>query len=157
MITRRTFLRRAGFALGALVVAGCSSTESAPPEPVPPTGTADTTPTGTAATTVAPPEPPEAPPEAPPVDVTGPPTGSLDPVLAAGRAFLRAHPEEAQREALAGALGIEAGARDVRAVLGRIGDAVRADFGAGRIVAVDGWRLALTEARAAALVFLVEA
>jgi hypothetical protein len=81
----------------------------------------------------------------------GDPTGSLEGVHALGRAYLREHPEEADADRLAADLGIEG-----RPDLPQLAERVAAEFAAGDVVAVDGWRLAVSEARAAALMFLTE-
>ena len=68
----------------------------------------------------------------------------LQSAAAVGEAYLSGHPQEADATLLAGAL---APGGDVR-------HQVRADFAAGRVVRVDGWLLALTEARLCALAAL---
>ena len=89
------------------------------------------------------PEPqPEPEPVAPGVVAAG--------VIAVGEAYLRAVPEEADLAALLAALPAPDG--DVVAAARRY---VKADFESGRIVAVDGWMLARSEARAAAALALI--
>ena len=71
-----------------------------------------------------------------------------------GRAYLRAHPAEAEVERLLGALtaGWPEGAAQIERLSTaqlrrRLGAVIRADFAAGRTVAVGGWVLAASEAR----------
>lgn len=74
-------------------------------------------------------------------------------LVAVGRRYLEAHPDEASVAFLLRALP-QLGAdipSDPATGLGGLRDQVTEDFAAGDIVSVDGWSLARTEARAAAL------
>jgi hypothetical protein len=72
-----------------------------------------------------------------------------------GDAYLAAHPDEADAEVLAAALPADVDAEgDPLRLMRAVEDAAAADYAAGRVVLVDGWRLAQTGARAAALVSL---
>jgi hypothetical protein len=80
-----------------------------------------------------------------------------DAVIRIGAAYRAAYPADDDREMLrreVGDLGGLSGA-DLADRLATLDERVRADFAAGNVVLVDGWLLARTEARAAALVSLV--
>jgi hypothetical protein len=72
-----------------------------------------------------------------------------DAIARIGRAYLRLVPREANEAKLVAALpaGFSATGSDWSALQDRI----TADYAAGRVVAIDGWRLSRTSARAAAL------
>jgi hypothetical protein len=91
-----------------------------------------------------------------PAGAAGASSGSPSPavrkrIATVGRAYLASAPEAGDAASLSSQLGLE-GSGSLR--LRRLRRAVRADYGAGRTVAVSGWVLSLTEARAAALVEL---
>ena len=65
-----------------------------------------------------------------------------------------AHPEDGDVDELAAALGVTAA--DPRSQLADMAPRIRDDFGAGRVVTLDGWRLSETEVRMATLVWLME-
>jgi hypothetical protein len=74
-----------------------------------------------------------------------------------GLAYLAVRPEEADPDHLIGQLahlGSNGGTSGPDVLRRNLVDACAADFGAGRVVRVDGWILARTEARACALVAL---
>jgi hypothetical protein len=79
--------------------------------------------------------------------------GGSSTVQSIGRGYLRAHPDEASRGALAtelcAALPVDGMTCHARA-LDVLGTCSVADFRAGRTVQVDGWVLGRTEARACA-------
>jgi hypothetical protein len=81
-----------------------------------------------------------------------------------GRAYLRAHPSEADPERLIA--GITGGWEEGPAELDRLGrdalrlrlrEQIRTDFAEGRTVLVDGWMLAASEARLFGLSALIQA
>lgn len=74
-----------------------------------------------------------------------------------GEAYRSAYPEDDSRDALEAALPRLEGlsGQQVQEQLATLRDQVRADFADGRVVTVDGWLLAVTEARAAALVSIL--
>jgi len=76
-----------------------------------------------------------------------------DALAALGRRYLRDHPDEADAAVLLAALPALGGAvpDDPTTQLAVLRDQVAADYESGAVVEVDGWILALTEARAAAL------
>ena len=77
-------------------------------------------------------------------------TASRDGVVSLGKAYLRAHPREADTRFLLARLpGIDTTA-PVRPQLPTLDPAITADFDADRVVTVQGWQLSRTEARAAA-------
>lgn len=77
-----------------------------------------------------------------------------DGVVRLGQSYLAGHPDEADPTKLRSLLpGLDA-AQPVRPQLPAMVAPSIADFEAGRIVFVDGWHLALTEARASAAVAL---
>ena len=78
--------------------------------------------------------------------------GGLHEVYRVGERFLAAYPEERSLETLVDALGTPAD--DELAWLAGLRDQITDDFADGLTVDVDGWRLARTEARAAALLAL---
>ena len=84
-------------------------------------------------------------------------TGSsarADGVVRLGRSYLHDHPEESDVTQLRSLLpGLDA-TQPVRPQLPALAPASVGDFEAGRVVFVDGWHLALTEARASAAVAL---
>ena len=77
-----------------------------------------------------------------------------------GQRYREAVPQEAGQAALAAALvaslGAEAGlpAGDLAGLRRLVDERIRGDFAAGRVVDVDGWLLAVTEARICALASL---
>jgi hypothetical protein len=73
-----------------------------------------------------------------------------------GEAYRAAYPDEDDVEVLEAALPRFEGltGQQVQDQLSTLRDQVRADFAEGNVVMVDGWLLAATEARAAALVSL---
>jgi hypothetical protein len=77
-----------------------------------------------------------------------------DGVVALGRAYLRAHPDEANLAALVREVPQLEEGEGARARLPELTVAVSDDFAAGRMVTVDGWQLSASEARAAAAVAL---
>ena len=79
-------------------------------------------------------------------------TATPDGVVVLGRAYLRDHPGDGDADDLVRELpGIDP-ARKVRPQLPALTPAADQDFGAGRVVSVQGWQLSQTEARAAAAV-----
>ncbi len=76
-----------------------------------------------------------------------------DALAAVGRRYLRDHPDEADVAVLLDALPAlgDAAPADPTTQLAVLRDQVAADYESGDVVEVDGWILALTEARAAAL------
>jgi hypothetical protein len=77
-----------------------------------------------------------------------------DGLAALGTAYLATYPGDLDLDGLFDAVPPLAGATsrgDVRAALPAVAEAARRDFAEGRVVVVDNWRLARTEARAAAL------
>ena len=91
-------------------------------------------------------EPPEAPtPETPVIA----PDAATPGVLAVGAAYLRLRPDEADMATLLAALGAHDSDPVAAAARG-----TASDFAAGRTVVLDGWVLADSEARAAAVVTL---
>lgn len=80
----------------------------------------------------------------------------VDPALVrVGRAVLTTRPDEADPDTLVRLLIAAAGpGTDLADPLGVAARVVADDFAAGRTVDVDGWRLAVSEARAAALLAL---
>ncbi len=78
-----------------------------------------------------------------------------DGIAQLGRAYLRRHPEESDAGRLVRQLpGVRATTRAVRPQLPGLASTIVDDFDAGRVVNVDGWELARTEARAAAAIAL---
>jgi hypothetical protein len=75
-----------------------------------------------------------------------------DGVVVLGRAYLRDHPDDDDADALVRQLPDIDAARKVRPQLPALTPAADQDFGAGRVVSVQGWQLSQTEARAAAAV-----
>lgn len=90
--------------------------------------------------------------------------GSHESALAVGRAYLAAHPDEANLPRLLGAIEAAAGIGDDAALplppqrhaatAQAVALAVREDFLERRTVKIDGWVLARTEARLCALIAL---
>jgi hypothetical protein len=84
-------------------------------------------------------------------------TGSssrVDGVVRLGRSYLHDHPAESDATQLRSLLpGLDA-TKPVRPQLPALAPASVGDFEAGRVVFVDGWHLAFTEARASAAVAL---
>ncbi len=81
----------------------------------------------------------------------GPPA---DGVVALGKAYLETHPREADTRFLLARLpGIDT-TQGLRPQLPNLSPAITEDFRSGRVVTVQGWQLARTEARAAAAVAL---
>ena len=78
--------------------------------------------------------------------------GGLAELRRIGERYLAAHPEERSRALLVADVGPVGD--DGLASFARLRDRVRDDFAARRTVTVDGWLLARTEARAAALLAL---
>jgi hypothetical protein len=77
-----------------------------------------------------------------------------DGVVTLGKAYLKAHPGEANRRFLLAHLpGIDA-TQPVRGQLPSLARPAALDFGAGQVVTVQGWQFSRTEARAAAAVAL---
>lgn len=84
-------------------------------------------------------------------DVLGPLAGVPEELAVLGEAFLDAHREENDGEALVDAVfGASAGEPLSDGLLAGIAE----EHASGDVVQVDGWRLARTEARLAALVYL---
>ena len=77
-----------------------------------------------------------------------------DGIAALGRAYLRRHPGESHATLLLRELPGVRSAHPVRPQLPRLTNTIVSDFDAGRVVNVDGWELAGTEARAAAAIAL---
>ena len=77
-----------------------------------------------------------------------------DGIAALGRAYLRRHPHESHAPRLLRQLPEVRSAHAVRPQLPRLTSTIVADFDTGRVVNVDGWELARTEARAAAAIAL---
>ena len=145
-IDRRRFLRLLGGAAAAamLGLAGCSrdqqGTTIAP-------AASSTVPEPTTATTTTTTTPPPA----------RTPAGTLDALHAVGQAYLLAQSTERSVDALATALGLDPGnLAGLRSRLPEFAATIRDDFAADRAVTADGWRLAVTEGRVAALLFLSE-
>jgi len=81
-------------------------------------------------------------------------SGRDDGVVRLGRRYLHDHPEESDAAQLRSLLpGLDA-TQPVRPQLPALAPASVGDFEAGRVVFVDGWHLAVTEARASAAVAL---
>jgi uncharacterized lipoprotein YajG len=83
-----------------------------------------------------------------------------DPLAAVGRSYLADHPHQADLGRLVAAVPALAGAAsrtEARRALGKVAAAAQRDFAAGRVVSVGTWRLAESEARAAAVVALLPA
>ncbi len=70
-----------------------------------------------------------------------------------GRRYLADHPEDADREALRRALGLDPSDSEATR-LARIDDALRRDLAAGDVVDLEGWQLTRTECRLYAAVAL---
>ncbi len=81
-------------------------------------------------------------------------SAGADGVVRLGRSYLRDHPEEADAAQLRSSLPGLDPAQPVRPQLPALAPTSVGDFEAGRVVFVDGWHLALTEARASAAVAL---
>jgi hypothetical protein len=77
-----------------------------------------------------------------------------DGVARLGRAYLRAHPDQRDLATLRSSLPQLDATQPYRPQLPTLAAANADDFAHGRVVAVDGWLLADTEARAAAAVAL---
>ena len=95
---------------------------------------------------------------APGADATAAPStttpAGVDGVVRLGRSYLHDHPEEADAAQLRSSLpGLDA-SQPVRPQMPALAPASVGDFEAGRVVFVDGWHLAVTEARASATVAL---
>jgi hypothetical protein len=91
------------------------------------------------------------------VDVAGGVMALFDDLSGAralGNQYLRAHTEEANLGILLDLLGAESGTIELDALRRKIAQRVADDFLVGRIVHVDGWVLARTEARACAIAAL---
>ena len=85
---------------------------------------------------------------------TGRAKAPADGVVTLGNAYLRSHPDEADKKFLLAHLpGIDASA-PVRPQLPALALAITKDFEAGRVVSLQGWQLSRTEGRAAAAVAL---
>ena len=85
---------------------------------------------------------------------TGDAKAPLDGVVVLGNAYLRSHPDEADKKFLIAHLpGIDATAA-VRPQMPALALAITRDFEAGRVVSLQGWQLSRTEGRAAAAVAL---
>ncbi len=78
-------------------------------------------------------------------------------VIAVGRAYIAAVPGATHVDDLRRDLGLAGSATSVVPFDAELDAAVKADFGEGRIVLLDGWMLSRTEARLAALVALERA
>jgi hypothetical protein len=78
--------------------------------------------------------------------------GRPDGVVVLGRTYLRQHPKESDADFLVRHLPGVDPAEPVRPQLPQLASTVAQDFGAGRVVSVDGWELAQTEARGAGAV-----
>ena len=70
-----------------------------------------------------------------------------------GQRYLDAHPEDADRETLRRALGLDPSDSEATR-LARIDDALRRDLEAGNVVDIEGWQLTRTECRLYAAVAL---
>jgi hypothetical protein len=83
-----------------------------------------------------------------------PPIEATTPIGLVGAAYLALTPDEASREKLLELVPELAGVRrrEIEAQLGLLAERVRDDFAAGDTVVIDGWVLARSEARGAALV-----
>lgn len=77
-----------------------------------------------------------------------------DGLVLLGRAYLHDHPTESDANRLVRRLPGVDPHRRIRAQMAALGPAIADDFRAGRVVTVQGWQLAVTEARAAAAVAL---
>ncbi len=86
--------------------------------------------------------------------VTAAAASNTDGVVAIGRAYLRGHAAEADVGFLTAQLPGAGAGTSVRKLLPDLTGQVADDFAAGRIVSVQGWQLALTEARASAAIAL---
>ena len=75
-------------------------------------------------------------------------------MAALGRAYLRRHPRESRAALLLRELPGMRSTHAVRPQLPGLTSTIVDDFDAGRVVNVDGWELARTEARAAAAIAL---
>jgi len=80
--------------------------------------------------------------------------GTTDGVVRLGRAYLKAHPKDANVRRLRTEVAGLDPTKPVRDQLPAIGTASSAEFTLGTTVAVDGWLLSRSEARAAAAVAL---
>jgi hypothetical protein len=80
--------------------------------------------------------------------------GDLSGARTLGSQYLKAHTEEADLAILLDLLGAESDAIEPEALRRKIAQRLAGDFLAGRIVHVDGWVLARTEARACAIAAL---
>jgi hypothetical protein len=78
----------------------------------------------------------------------------VDGVVRLGRAYAKATPREADRDTLLRRLDGVNGNTSLRAQMPAMQGAIEADFEAERVVAVHGWWLSRTEARASAAVAL---
>jgi hypothetical protein len=67
-------------------------------------------------------------------------------IVVIGRRYLAAHPEDADREALGRALGLDPSDSEATR-LARIDDMLHRDLDAGHIVDIEGWQLTRTECR----------
>jgi hypothetical protein len=83
-----------------------------------------------------------------------PPIEATTPIGLVGAAYLALTPDEASRETLRELVPELAGVRrgEIEGRLGVLAERVREDFASGDTVVIDGWVLARTEARGAALV-----
>lgn len=81
-------------------------------------------------------------------------SSGVDGIVRLGRRYLRDHPDERDAATLRSLLPGLDPAQPVRPQLPDLAPAAVSDFGAGHVVDVDGWYLALTEARASAAVAL---
>ncbi len=77
----------------------------------------------------------------------------LEPIRRIGRAYLDQVPEESSRTELTSVLGLGGTVISVESVFDRV-DAIAEEFARRETVVLDGWTLSLTEARAAALLYL---
>lgn len=82
-----------------------------------------------------------------------PPTPIPAAVVVLGQRYLAAHPEDADREALRRALGLDR-ADPEATKLERIDAALRHDLETGDVVDIEGWQLTRTECRLYALAAL---
>lgn len=81
-------------------------------------------------------------------------THAPDGLVLLGRAYLHDHPAESDADRLVRRLRGVDPQRKIRPQLATLAPAIADDFAAGRVVTVQGWQLAITEARAAAAVSL---
>ena len=76
-------------------------------------------------------------------------------IASVGTVYLEEFPDEADADLLADQLGISPTRADAMAYLSSSADVIAGDFDDGDVVALQGWRLSVSEARASALIALI--